>query len=468
MKEFVPHDYQIEGLQFLLTTRNAGLVWKPGLGKTVSVLTMLKILKDKGMLKRALIVAPKQVALNVWPDEIRKWSHVQGLTLDVLHGPKKDALLMKSTADILVVTPEGLDWLVPMNTITLRRPFDQVDANILIVDESSYFRHHSSKRFKNVRSILHEFERRVILTGTPAPRGYEDLWTQVYILDMGGALGRYVTQYRLTYFDPVAKPGTTFTDWKLKPGAAEKINEKLKPLILHSDAFGKFHMPQLIRQDVVVTLPPKAMEQYDRFEREFYLALDNGEELSSPNAAAKGNKLRQIANGFGYDPDGRGIPIHTEKMQRLKELVSDLQGEPALLLYEYDYDRDAMVAELPGAVLLTGQNDRTTARIIAEFNAGQIPVLIAHPASAGHGLNLQGNAWHVIWYGPTWNLEWDEQATARVWRQGNSAAQVFVHTLVARATKDEDVAKVLAGKDRTQNLLLQALKRRPQHLVVPA
>jgi SNF2 family DNA or RNA helicase len=467
MKTFVPHDYQVQGIEFLLTTMHAGLVWKPGLGKTVSVLTMLQILKDKGMFKRALIVAPMQVALNVWPDEIRKWAHLH-LTLDVLHGPKKDKILRDSNADILVCTPEGLDWLVPMNKITFERQFDKVGADVLIVDESSYFRHGTSKRFKNIKAILHEFGRRVIMTGTPAPRGYEDLFTQAYIIDMGGALGKYITHYRMTYFDPVQKPGTTFNTWVLRPGAAEHINEKLKPLILHSDAFGKFHMPQLVRQEVVVTLPDKAMRQYEKFEREFYLALDSGEEISSPNAAAKGNKLRQIANGFAYDEQHDAAFIHTEKLERLNDLVADLQGEPALLLYEYDADRDRMMASVPGAVLLTGQNKTTTTRIIAEFNAGEIPVLIAHPASAGHGLNLQGSAMHVIWYGPTWNLEWDEQATARVWRQGNTARQVFVHTLVARGTKDEDVAEVLRSKDRTQSLLLKALLRRPQPVVVPA
>jgi superfamily II DNA or RNA helicase len=468
MKTFVPHDYQVQGIEFLLTTMHAGLVWKPGLGKTVCVLTTLKILKDKGMFKRALIVAPKQVALNVWPDEIRKWAHIQGLTLDVLHGPKKDKLLRDSKADILVVTPEGLDWLVPVNGITSERPFDKVGADVLIVDESSYFRHGTSKRFKNIKSILHTFGRRIIMTGTPAPRGLEDLFTQVYIIDMGGALGKYITHYRMTYFDAITKPGTSFTEWQLRPGAAEHIYEKLKPLILHSDAFGKFHMPQLVRQNVVVTLPFAAMRQYERFEREFYIELDNGAEISSPNAAAKAGKLRQIANGFAYDSDHAAEFIHTEKLERLNDLVADLQGEPALLLYEFDADRDRMVASVPGAVLLTGQNERTTRHIIAEFNAGNIPVLIAHPASAGHGLNLQGAAMHVIWYGPTWNLEWDEQATARVWRQGNAANQVFVHTLVARDTKDEDVAEVLRSKDRTQSLLLKALLRRPQQVVVPA
>jgi hypothetical protein len=466
MKTFVPHDYQIEGIQFLLTTAHAGLVWKPGLGKTVSVLTMLKILKDKGMLTRALIVAPRQVAQNVWPDEVRKWAHTQGLTLDVLHGKNKDDILARSKADILVVTPEGLDWLIPTNKITGVRPFDKVKANVLIVDESSYFRHDTSLRFKNLRTVLHTFPHRIILTGTPAPRGYEDLFTQAYILDMGGALGRYITHYRMKYFINVAKPGSTYGEWVLRAGAAEEINERLKPLILHSDAFGKFHMPQLVHQKVFVELPPRARTAYNEFEKHFYLALASGEEITSPNAAAKGNKLRQIANGFAYDTFQQGAPIHGEKLERLKSLITDLQGEPALVLYEYNADRERILNALPAAECLTDAKD--TARTIADFNAGNIPVLLAHPASAGHGLNLQGAAMHVIWFGPTWNLEHDEQATARVWRQGNPARQVFVHTLIARNTMDERVAAVLHSKDRTQKALLEALKRKPQPIVVPA
>jgi len=465
MKTFVPHDYQIDGIQFLLTTAHAGLVWKPGLGKTVSVLTMLKILKDKGMMKRALIVAPRQVAQNVWPDEIRKWAHTPHMTLDVLHGKNKDDILARSKADILVVTPEGLDWLVNTNKITHVRPFDKVGANILIVDESSYFRHGTSLRFKNLRSVLHEFQRRIILTGTPAPRGYEDLFTQAYILDMGGALGRYITHYRMQYFVNVAKPGSTYGEWVLRAGAAEEINRRLQPLILHSDAFGKFHMPDLVKQTVTVTLPPAARKHYDEFEKHFYLALESGEEISPPNAAAKGNKLRQIANGFAYDANHKGALIHTEKIERLAQLVNDLQGEPALVLYEYNADKERILHALPAAVCLTDAGN-DTGRVISEFNAGNIPVLLAHPASAGHGLNLQGAAMHVIWYGPSWNLEWDEQATARVWRQGNPARQVFVHTLIARNTMDERVAAVLHSKDRTQKALLEALKRKPQALVV--
>jgi SNF2 family DNA or RNA helicase len=345
-------------------------------------------------------------------------------------------------------------------------PFDQVDANVLIVDESSYFRHTTSARFKNLKSILHTFQRRIILTGTPAPRGYEDLFTQIYILDMGGALGRFITHYRMLYFNKVNN-GTT-DSYVLRPGAAEEIQRKIKPLVLHSDALGKFHMPELIRQNLVVDLPPKSRRMYDQYEQDFYMMLDSGEEIFSPNAAAKSGKLRQIANGFAYDTDHNAPVIHDEKLERLEGLISDLQGEPALLLYEFDADRDRIMERIPGAVLFTGLSDNATAKAIADFNAGKITVLVAHPASAGHGLNLQESALHVIWYGPTWNLEWDEQATARVWRQGNAANQVFVHTLVARDTKDEDVAEVLRSKDRTQSLLLKALLRRPQQVVVPA
>jgi SNF2 family DNA or RNA helicase len=462
MKRWTPHPYQIEGVKFLLQNSHAGLLWSPGCGKTAVVLAALCVLKQKGMLRRALVVAPRRPAKLVWPKERDKWADFIGLTIDVLHGPKKDIQLMNSTADICVVTPEGLDWLMKDDRVR----FDQLGADVLIVDESSYFRTHSSKRFKNLKPVLHTFKRRVILTATPMPKSYENLWSQTFILDRGGSLGPYITHYRMLYFRDVAKAGATYSVWELIPGADKQINEKIRPLMLREDAVDHLDMPQLIRNVIPVDLDDDARDIYDKMERDYCLAIE-GKDVIAPNAAVLGNKLRQIANGFAYDAQHASVLVHDAKLDAVRDLVDDLQGAPVLLLYEFISDRDRLLKIFPGAQDLgEGCSDKQADAICDAFNRGDLPVLLAHPKSAGHGLNLQGQAQHIIWFGPTWDLELDEQATARVWRQGNVHDRVFVHTLVVANSIEEKVADVLASKGATQNLLLQAMKRGPQHVVV--
>jgi hypothetical protein len=459
MMRFQPHLYQIEAIKFLLQNSHAALFFDPGLGKTACVLTALTVLKRQGMMRRALVVAPRRVANNVWPVERTKWAEFMGLTMDVLHGAHKDKLLERTTADICVVTPEGLQW-IDNNGL-----WSKVNADVLVVDESSYFRHTTSKRFKTLKAVLPRFKRRIILTGTPAPRGYEDLFSQIYIVDQGGSLGRYITHYRNLYFED---HGYGYPDWRLRPGADKEINRKIAPLVLRGDAVDHLDMPKLVHNTVRVTLPTKARETYDDFERNFYVAMD-GQEVIAPNAAVAVNKLRQAANGFMY-PSGEGgrvVELHTEKLEAVSALLDDLQGQSALILYEYQHDLNMLLQLIPRAQYIGGgTTDKQAEAAIKGFNDGSIPVLLAHPASAGHGINIQDCAQHIIWYGPTWNLEHFDQAIARVWRQGNPHERVFVHTIVVADSVEETVAKVLAGKDRTQRALLAALKR-PQD-VVPA
>jgi SNF2 family DNA or RNA helicase len=460
MKRWTPHPYQIEGVKFLLQNSHAGLLWSPGCGKTAVVLAALSVLKAKGMLKRALIIAPRRPAKLVWPKERLKWADFMGLTIDVLHGTPKyrEDLLNTTTADICVITPEGLDWLVAEGRLA------KLGADVLVVDESSYFRTHSSKRFKNIKPILHTFKRRVILTATPAPKSYENLWSQAYILDRGGALGPYITHYRMLYFNNITS-GSAYATWELRPGADKLINEKLRPLMLREDAIDHLDMPQLIPNVIRVELDSGARDLYDRMERDFVVLLD-GRDIMAPNAAVMGGKLRQISNGFLYNPDSTYATIHDEKIDALKALVDDLQGQPVLVLYEFIADRNRLRAAFPQAEDLgEGCTDKEADRICDEFNNGRLSVLLAHPRSAGHGLNLQGQAQHIVWFGPTWDLELDEQATARVWRQGNPHDRVFVHTIVVADSIEEKVAQALASKERSQKLLLQAMKRGPQPVV---
>jgi SNF2 family DNA or RNA helicase len=458
-----PRPYQIEVLKFLLSNSNAGLLLDPGLGKTACVLAALCVLKKQRMFKRALVVAPKRVARHVWPAEREKWLDFWNLPMHVLHGGKKDALLNTlppgniDNPDVCVVTFDGLEWLARDNG----HRFTRLGADVLVVDESTYIRHTNTRRFKNLRPFLHTFKRRMILTGTPIPKSYEDLFGQIFVLDLGNSLGRFITHYRTTYFDNV---GYEHPDWRLRAGSAEKINDKIRPMVLRGDKDDYLKLPTLLHNDVSVVLPPSARSAYKELEAKFYLALDSGEEISSPTAAALANKLRQVSNGFAYAADKSVVLLHDEKLNALHELVMSLQGKPALVAYEYVADVSRIEKELgypAGTLPVMGSGtDKDDALLIKRFNAGELPVLCVHPQSAGHGLNLQESAGHVIWFGPTWNLELYDQLIARVHRSGNPNEHVTVHTIVGCDTVDERVVQVLQGKDRTQRALLSAMKAR--------
>lgn len=457
MKQFAPHGYQTEAIKFLLANSNAGLFFDPGLGKTACVLAALLVLKHKGMFKRALVISSRRVIHDVWPAERKKWTDFNPLSVVVLHGPKKDVALQNIIAgswpcDIACITPEGMQWLVDPSYGRM----EALGADVLIVDESSFFRHTTSKRFKTIKEMVPKFRRRIILTGTPAPRNYEDLFPQAYILDMGGALGRYITHYRTKYFVDM---GYGYPDWQLRSGADKEINERIRPLVLRGDQVDHLNMPPLIYNTITVDLQPSVRATYDKFEKQFYAELGS-HEVIAPNAAVLANKLRQVANGFVYDVNHDPVRLHDEKIDALKSLIDELQGKPALVLYEFNADLDKIKLILGNPPHIgAGTTDAEAAQYIEAFNDGRLPVLLAHPASAGHGLNLQESSQHVVWFGPTWNLEHFDQAIRRVWRQGNTHDRVFVHTIVARDTIEERVTQVLTGKDRSQRALLDALKR---------
>jgi hypothetical protein len=457
-KPFTPWAYQTEAIKWLLQNSNAGLFFDPGLGKTACVLATVLMLRQRGMMRRALVVSTRRVIHDVWPVEREEWTDFHPLRVSVLHGAKKDLLLNTTAkdADICCVTQDGLQWLCDpaFNRINI------IDPDVLIVDESSFFRHTSSKRFQTLKALLPRFKRRIILTGTPAPRNYEDLFPQIFILDQGGALGRYITHYRSRYFYDA---GYGYPDWKLRPGADVEINQRIKPLVLRGDQVDHLEMPLLVYNTIKVDLPAPARQRYDHLESAFYEEIE-GHDILAPTSAVLSNKLRQVANGFVYDTNHDAVDLHDVKIEALQGLLSELQGNPALVLYEYNHDLARLKAALTTNGMVPpfigeGTTDKQASSYIADFNAGKIPVLLAHPASAGHGLNMQKAAQHVIWFGPTWNLEWFIQANHRVWRQGNTHDRVFVHFIVARDTIEERVAKVLSDKEQTQRALLDALKR---------
>lgn len=458
MIPYTPHGYQIEAIKFLLANSYAGLWFSPGCGKTSCVLAAFLVLFQKGMTKRMLVVAPPRVATIVWPDEKNKWADFAGLRMVVLHGPKKDQFL-SIPADIYVCSPEGFKDLVERGLLA------HIGADIIVFDESSDYRNHMSGRFKMAKTVLSTFKRRITLTGTPAPNGYLNLWAQAYLMDMGGALERYVTHYRNKYFVDL---GYKYPDWHLKENNAALIDARLKPLVLREDAVDHLDMPLLMENIVPVALPVSARSKYDDMEKNYVITLDSGDEAAALTAAALGVKLRQISSGFIYKYDKVAEFIHDAKLKALTTLLEGLNGQPVLIFYEFVEDKHRLSSLLGNAVSLSDLTPTAMKAVIDRFNAGQIQHLLAHPASAGWGLNLQGRAQHVVWYGPTWNLEHRLQATARVWRQGNPHDRVFVHTLVVENSLESKVASVLAQKDATQAALLAAMKRAPAADCAPA
>jgi SNF2 family DNA or RNA helicase len=439
------------GVRFVIERGAAGLFYDPGLGKTSIILAAFKLLQQRGVVKRLLVIAPLRVAHSVWPVEAKKWDEFQHLRVVVLHGSKKVKLL-RETADVYVINPEGLAWLE-------RQRWAWPD--MLVVDESTKFKHSRTERFKILRRLLPKFKRRVILSGTPAPNGLLDLFGQLYILDHGRALGRYITHYRTTYFYQSGYGGYT---WVPMDGAAEKIYERIAPLVHRLDEADYLELPEKIVTDVRVDLPPKARRAYDRLKKEFLLQLED-DEVTAYNAAALTSKLRQVANGRVYVETEllnavvkKSTGVHDEKYDALADLIDELQGQPLLIAYEFRHELEQLQKRFSAPVIGGGVAATEGKALIERWNAGQLPLLLVHPQSAGHGLNLQRGGNHIAWFGLTWDLEAYVQLIRRIWRQGQQR-RVFVYRFIARGTIDEMMIHRLAGKYKTERALLDALRR---------
>lgn len=443
--KYTPHAYQRTAIRFMVSQAAGGLFLDPGLGKTSTTLAAFKILRDKGYVRRLLVIAPLRPAHSVWPGEAAKWDEFRGLTVAVLHGPRKGDLL-RSDAEVCAINPEGLTWLAQQPEI------DSFD--MLVVDESTRFKHTNTQRFKTLKSILPKFPRRYILTGTPAPNGLLDLFGQIFILDGGAALGKYVTHYRMTYFDNPDHQGWA---WVPRPGAPAEIYKRLEPLTIRMSAEDFLQLPDLVFNTVEVDLPPAARAAYDQMENLMVAQLAGGTVVAA-NAAGATNKCRQIANGGIYDGGEKAPAVHYAKLEAVGEIVEELGGKPVIIAYEFDHDRERLQTLYPGAPYIGGGVPASRFRDIEEaWNRGEVPVLLAQPQSVAHGLNLQKGGSHLIFHSLTWNLEDYDQIIRRIYRQGQES-RVFVHHVVARNTVDSVILKMLAAKDRTQKALLSALK----------
>lgn len=415
--------------------------------KTVITLTAIdRLLYDRFEVSKVLVIAPLRVAHDTWSRESQKWDHLQHLRISKVLGTQKERLAaLQSTADLYVINRENVHWLVKL--YGLAWPFDCV-----IIDELSSFKSASSQRFKALRKVLPLINRIIGLTGTPAPNGLIDLWPQLYLLDRGERLGKTLTGYRETYFKPGRRNGYVVYDWLLKPDAEQAIYRRIGDICISMKAADYIKTPERI--DIVhpVVLDSAARALYTEMEQEEILAL-SGEIIDAGSAAAVTGKLMQLANGAVYDESRKVHEVHSAKLDALEDLVEAANGRPVLVFYAYQHDQERIMARFPQAVKLE------SSKTIEAWNNRELPMLLAHPAGAGHGLNLQDGGSIVIWFGLTWSLELYQQANARLDRQGQKEA-VTVYHLVAEGTVDEEVMKVLAGKADRQETMLAAVKAR--------
>ncbi len=429
-----------------------------GLGKTISTLTAIKELKYyRFQVSKVLVIAPKKVAESTWDKEIEKWEHTKGLKVSKILGTVKQRLkALYTPADIYIINRDNVTWLVDL--VRNAWPFDMV-----IVDESSSFKSHKAKRFKSLVAVSNHIKRLVLLTGTPSPNGINDLWSQIYLIDQGERLGSKYTHFRDRYFNPDKRgPAGQIFSYEAKDGASKAVLDKISDVCISMEAKDYLNLPDKIYNYISVPLDTKARKSYNELERELVLQLPSDEDLTVTSAAALSNKLLQLANGAIYDENHVYHEIHDCKLERLQELIEGLNGEHALVFYNFRHDKDRIIALLRDKMKLR-VSELTSTVDVDEWNAGKTDILLTHPASSAYGLNLQSGGRHIIWFGLTWNLELYQQANARLHRQGQTE-KVFIHHLVCEDTRDEDVMKALEKKDATQQFVIDSLKARIERI----
>lgn len=447
-KIFNPHDYQKDAIDFILDKEQAGLFVPVGLGKTACSLSAIKKLKHQNKIDRVLIIAPLRVCYLVWPKEIEKWENFNGLTISIAHGKNREKAL-NSNSDIVVINPDGLQFLA--RTIGSKKFTFKGKRWMLIVDESSNFKNSSSARFKLLKRMTYNFERKIILTATPAPNGLLQLWSQVFVLDDGERLGKSFSAYRSRYFYQSDYMGYIYApyDW-----AEDKIYEKINDLIMHKSS-DELDLPERIDNFIPVDIGDKARVFYEKMKKDMMIQL--GDKLvTAVNAAVVAGKLKQIANGGIYDEDGNTLDIHDEKTKAVKEIVESLAGRPLLVFYEYNHDLSRLKKAFPSARVL-GNKAEDLDSLVNDWNNSLIPILLIQVASGSHGLNLQGSDCHdVVWYSLPYDRELYVQACGRVHRQGVKNS-VTIHHIVGQKTIDERIVDVLKNKEKVETDLLMAL-----------
>ena len=444
--KYSPHNYQKYATDFIINNPISAVLLEMGLGKSVISLSAInELMLDYFDVSRTLVIAPLRVANSTWPDEIKKWDHLKHLNYSVVIGSEKERLdALKKPAHIYLINRENVDWLITKSGISWK--FDMV-----VIDELSSFKSYQAKRFKSLLKVRPKIKRIVGLTGTPSSNGLMDLWAEFRLLDMGERLGRYITYYRQNFFVPDKRNQQMIFSYKPKDGAEKKIYSLISDITISMKSKDFLKMPECVMNEVIVTLSDKEQKLYDSLKQDMVLSLEENE-IDAINAAALSNKLLQMSNGAVYNDDKESLHIHDRKLDALEDLIEGANGKPVLVAYWFKHDLEKIKDRFD-------VREIKSAKDISDWNKGKIPVALIHPASAGHGLNLQAGGSTLIWFGLTWSLELYQQTNARLYRQGQDST-VVIHHILTKGTIDEDVMKALKAKEKIQDALIDSVKAR--------
>ena len=442
--KYKPHEYQSYATEFILSHPISAVFLEMGLGKSVITLSAIfDLCLDSFLVCKVLVIAPLRVARDTWPAEINKWDHLKGLSYSVAVGTEKERIdALKKQSTLYIINRENVDWLVHKSGIPFH--FDMV-----VIDELSSFKSYGAKRFKSLLKVRPSVKRIVGLTGTPSSNGLMDLWAEFRILDLGQRLGRYISHYRNTYFKPDKRNAQIIFSYKPLQGAEEEIYKQISDITISMKSTDYLTMPEYVSNEVFVTLSDKEWRVYSDFKEDMVANLGD-EEIDAVNAAVLSGKLLQMANGAVYDSENKAHVIHDKKLDALEDLIEGANGKPVLVAYWYKHDLERIKERFPVRQIQSSKD-------IENWNDGKIPIAVIHPASAGHGLNLQSGGSTLIWFGLTWSLELYQQTNARLYRQGQRDT-VIVHHIITKNTIDEDVLLALTKKEKTQDALIDAVK----------
>src|SRR5574344_1443982 len=445
--QFKPHKYQQFAIEHILNHEVAALLLDMGLGKTVIALTAIReLMLERFEVSKVLIIAPLRVARDTWPLEIGKWDHLGDLRMSVVVGTEHQRkAALAAEAEIYVINRENVEWLVK------NYPWD---FDMVVIDEISSFKSYSAKRFKSLLKVRPKIKRIVGLTGTPSSNGLMDLWAEFRILDLGKRLGRYIGQYRRDFFVPDKRNQQIIFSYKPVAGAEECIYKLISDITISMKSVDYLKMPECVMNKAEVSMNKDEEVKYETLRKEMVLSLD-GTDIDAINAAALSNKLLQMANGAVYDEDKKAVTIHDRKLDALEDLIEGANGKPVLIAYWFKHDLERIAKRLTARHIPFARIDGNES--IRKWNDGELPVALIHPASAGHGLNLQAGGSTLIWFGLTWSLELYQQTNARIWRQGQKQT-VVIHHIVTKGTIDERVLKAIKNKNMTQASLIEAVK----------
>ena len=447
---YSPHDYQKYAAKYIESHPIAAVLLDMGLGKTSITLTAVNdLMFDSFEVHKILILAPLRVARNTWGAEIEKWDHLKGLKYSVAVGTAAERIAaLKAEADIYIINRENVQWLISESGI----PFD---FDMVVIDELSSFKNHQTNRFKALMKVRPKVKRIVGLTGTPSSNGLMDLFAEFRLLDMGERLGRFIGQYRTAYFQPDKRNGQIIFSYKPLPGAEKQIYDKISDITISMKSTDHLQMPELINSRYTVYLSEKEDSRYADLKKDLVLQLPDGE-ITAANAASLSGKLSQMANGAIYNDKQEVMEIHSRKLDALEDIIESMNGRPLLVAYWFRHDLDRISERLESLHIPFSKLDTTAS--IRRWNSGELPVALIHPASAGHGLNLQSGGSALVWFGLTWSLELYQQTVARLWRQGQESETVVVQHIITKGTIDERIMKALSGKDSTQAALIDAVR----------